>query len=279
VAGGVHLGQQSANVQDVGSNLTNSGPLNVVSGGSAYTKGAWVELTSSTPSDTSWVMVQCDGNDAFSVNWAYDIGIGASGSEIAIVQNIVSNMGQPNETTLMFPLSIRKGTRVAARGSCNGTSENGSIKLTCFENSALSSGCGSAIDTYGFNAATNLGVAVDPGGSANTKGAYSQITASVSSDLAGFFLCFDSQGTETGTANAVSFLVDIALGGSGSEKVVIPNISLLQYAGPTVYHLPEATPYFPVAVKAGTRVAVRAQSNSNVSPDRIFGATLYGVRL
>lgn len=279
MAGGVSLGQQSANVQDVGSNLVATGPLNVMSGGAPFTKGAWVELTSSAPNDTSWVMIQCDANDALGTSFAYDIGVGASGSEVSVIQNLVSNQDIGNETTVMFPFAIRKGTRVASRCSCEGTSQNGSIKLTCFENSALSSGSGSAVDTYGFNAATNLGVTVDPGGVANTKGAYAQITPSTTNDLAGFFLSLDSQGLSSGTANNVHILFDIALGGAGSEKVIIPNIALFQFVGSTgVWRLPEATPYFPVPVKAGTRIAARAQSRATISPDRTFGITLYGVR-
>jgi hypothetical protein len=280
VAGGLHLGQQSANVQDVGSNLVSTGPLNVLSGGSPYTKGAWVELTSSTANDTSWVMIQCDANDSVSTSFAYDIGIGASGSEVVVVQNLVSNNDIGNETTVMFPLSIRKGLRIAARSSCEFASQSGAIKLTCFENSALSSGCGSSIDTYGFNAATNLGITVDPGGTANTKGAYAQVTASATNDLAGFFVCFDSQNITSGTANNVRLLIDLSLGASGSEKVVVPNISVFKLVnGGGDYHLPETTPYFPVPVKAGTRIAARAQSGATISPDRTIGITLYGVRI
>lgn len=280
MAGGWNTGLSFANAQDIGSVLTDSGWTTVTTGGTTFSKGAWVQLIASTAADISWVMTALNGSFGGGWQWAYDIGIGSSGNEMAVASNLISNMYGDCNTTYMFPLSIKAGTRVAARASSNNAGDTGNIKLNAFDDTALSAGVGSAIDTYGFNAATNLGVQIDPGGTANTKGAYSQLSSSITNDLCGFFIGIDDQSnTNTGTAGHMNVLVDIAIGGSGSEKIVVPNLSLfrdIQSGGST--HYPETWPYLPIPIAAGTRVAARAQCSVTTSPDRLFGLTLYGVR-
>lgn len=280
MAGGFNTGLSVADAQDVGSVFSGgSGWTGLTTGGSTYTKGAWTQLIAATTADIAWVMVQMTGYFSGGFWLAYDIGIGASGSEVAIVSNLVSATYGPDNTTYMFPLCIKAGTRIAARASSNNASDGANIKMTCFDDTALSAGFGSGVDTYGFSSGSNQGVLIDPGGTANTKGSYSQITSSLTNDIAGFFLGIDDQSNTGGGSSAGNgTLFDIAIGASGSEKIIVPNLCLLRILGGTTIHIPDGFPYIPMPIKAGTRVAARAQCATTISPDRQFGITLYGVR-
>lgn len=277
MAGGWNTGLLAGNLQAVGSDLTSSGPSPIATGSTAYTKGAWTQLVGATTNDASWVIVQASGMNGGGWTFAYDLAIGASGQEVPILQNLVSEAYGPNCTTVLFPMSIRAGTRLSARASSNNGFDTAALQVICLDDSALSAGSCSGVDTYGFNSATNCGVAIDPGATANTKGAWNQISASVSNDLAGFFLCFDSQALSSGSNETPATLVDVGVGTSGSEKVVLPNFALSGNTASPV-HIPDVTPYIPVSIKAGSRIAVRAQCRTTTSPDRTFGATFYGVR-
>lgn len=98
----------------------------------------------------------------------------------------------------------------------------------------------------------NAGVVVlSAGGSAWTKGSYSQITASTSEAdyLVGIVLS---------GANSADFEVDIATGGAGSEAV-ISTIAFTKYTNVQghVVSLP-----YPIAVGSGVRIAGRCSCSS-----------------
>lgn len=274
-SGGLHL----ANAKDAGSDSTTSTGAWLTSGGSAFTVGGWTELIAATTNDTAWVMVHANVNSSSGSFLAFDIAVGASGNETAVASKLVSNQVGGSGTIYMFPLTIPAGTRIASRFSSDFSTDTANINLTLFDDVAGSAHAGGIVDTYGFSSSSNNGVAVDPGSTTNTKGAYAQISASLTYDIAGFFMGFDGRNKTAGTAGRVKMLMDVAVGASGSEKVILPNfVRMNDYGSGWGLHYPDASPYIPVPIKAGTRVAVRAQADQNTSPDRIFGVTFYGVR-
>lgn len=258
---------------------TSTGPI-LTTGGSTYTKGSWTQIVASLAQDAAWLMFYIQTETSSGSNYAVDIGVGGSGSEIAIVSNLFFSAESGGGHRYMFPLSIPAGTRVSARAAGSNASTTISIGLTVFSDSYQSAGCGSAIDTYGFSSATILGTSVDPGSTANTKGAYSQITASTLADIAGIFVLFDCQNDITGSGADCTFLIDVAVGSSGSEVVIVPNIPLCssQHTNASA-QMAGFLPYLPIQIGAGSRISVRAQCSVNTSPDRLFGCTVWGVRL
>lgn len=276
-AGGLQI-SAGTDLGTIGASST--GPV-ILTGGSTFTKGAWVQIVASLTQDTSWMLFYIETENSPGSAYAVDIGIGGSGSEIAIVNNLFFNEVVGGGRRYMFPLTIPAGTRVAARAAGNSASSNVSVCFTVFSDSYQSAGCGSAIDTYGFNSATIQGVAIDPGATANTKGAYSQIVSATTADTAGIFVNFDTQNNTTGSTNSSTQLIDIAVGASGSEIVIVPNtlLSSFQSTGGESIQMSGYLPYMPIQIPAGSRLAVRSQCSTNVSPDRLFGCTIWGVRL
>lgn len=245
-----------------------------------YAKGSWTQMTAAATYDSTWIMVWVQ--TAFSGGWAVavDIGVGASGSEVVIVNNLAFTQYQSSTSgRFFFPLTIQAGTRIAARASSNFTNDSMQVQIVCFDDSFLSAGAGSAVDTYGFSTAVNLGTAVDCGATANTKGAYTQIASSLTADISGFIINIDNQSATDAAGAQVAALIDVAVGGSGSEVVILPNLQTFWFTGATSNAVgTPLLPYLPLPIAAGTRIAVRGQCSTAVSPDRVFGVTLYGVR-
>lgn len=99
------------------------------------------------------------------------------------------------------------------------------------------------------------GTSVTP--AVGSKGAWAQVIAALSADCFGLLICINSNSASAASRNSV---VDIGIGGAGSEIVLIPNLiggNAVAYngVGGGLWH------YFPVAIPAGTRVAVRAQGS------------------
>lgn len=108
-----------------------------------------------------------------------------------------------------------------------------------------------ADDTVNTAASTVSSLTVTSGGSAHTKGAWTEIVASTSADVASITVNSTAPVGQNGIDTRC--LVDIGIGGSGSETVIIPNIAVGNKSSSTAGWL------FPVFIPKGTRVAFRSQ--------------------
>ena len=77
-------------------------------------------------------------------------------------------------------------------------------------------------------------------------------------------------------AALAGFLVDVAIGGAGSEQIIIPNRPLVSSALNGEF-TPHVLGPFPVTIPTGSRIAVRGQSTTNDASDRCFDVVVYGV--
>lgn len=84
----------------------------VVAGGTAHTKGSYVQLVAATEFTTSWLMLMFRWLDT-NRNFAIDIAVGAAASEQIIIPNFYSFVG--NAFNLLIPFTIPAGSRIAAR--------------------------------------------------------------------------------------------------------------------------------------------------------------------
>lgn len=96
------------------------------------------------------------------------------------------------------------------------------------------------------------------GGSANTKGAWFELTASLAYTV--YALSIEMRaGSLSGATN--SFLLDVGLGAPGSEVVVLENVLCS-------VHATDGNPYavidLPLGVPQGTRISARAQANNGL---------------
>lgn len=97
----------------------------VDSGGSANTKGGWVELVASTEEAINGFWLHLGHNENLTVNLASgdytDIGIGGAGSEQVIVSNHFqyADTTERNFVATFFDIQIPAGTRISARRQCS----------------------------------------------------------------------------------------------------------------------------------------------------------------
>lgn len=268
-----------SNGSDLGAITATSSTVQLLGNtGTTFAKGVWVQIIASTPTDTAWVAVAAQTHSSAGIGIAVDIAIGGAGSEVVIVNNLNWSSSPSRGDRYFFPLMIPAGTRISGRMSSDQLGDGMNIHMETYQDQFSSSGVGSGVDTYGFSNATNIGTAVDPGVTANTKGVYSQITASLTNDLAGFMIQIDGQNNSTGTSGTVLWLIDVAVGAGGAEVVILPNLYQMVYGtGGTTFFIP-ISGYLAMPIRAGTRVAVRGQCSVTLTPDRTFGITLYGIR-
>jgi hypothetical protein len=120
----------------------------------------------------------------------------------------------------------------------------------------------------GTNAAATLGTAITSSATPNTKGAYTQLIASTPFDTCWveFSIFCDLNGY-----SLVNSGVDIAIGGAGSEQVVISNI----LTGPPYNQNQIVRVAFPLVILQGTRISARSQSSSASFPQNFVQIKLF----
>jgi hypothetical protein len=272
--GGYPYIPDTCNGTDIGNSpATSSLGTTITASSTINTKGSWTQLIASTAADATWMVVQLKRGANTSVCLAVDIAIGASGSEQTIATNLTAGLTgisiNPNVVVYSFPVTIPAGTRIAARCQADVASDTVYVTILLLDGSLLGME-GAGIDDIGFNAAASKGTTVNASSTINTKGSYSQLVASTTRDYVGLLISIDP-GTNYGLVG--NQLYDLAIGASGSEIVIIPNILSPKTAngnalGPTPFGP------IPLQIPAGTRLAARAQSDT---VSTYTGITVYGI--
>ncbi len=237
---------------------------------SANTKGAWVEFSASTPFAAAgfYLLWSLPGTASSRL---VDVGIGAAGSEVVVLSNLIVAGGAGFQREAIFiPLEIPSGARLAVRQQSSTGGQNSELVIVLVAKSFHGPGGFHRAVTYGANPGDSGGVQVDPGGTINAKGAYSEIAGATTGPTHGMLFLTGTQGNALMTSGA--WLCDIAIGAAGSEKIVVADLFLLVDSGPD-FMVPGAI-FFPVTIPEGSRIAVRAQSNFNDATDRVFDTVI-----
>lgn len=251
-------------VETIGAVTATSSPTDVTSG-AANTKGSWVQLVASSAANADGIILITGQSTADS--YLLDIGVGAAASESVVVSNVPVHERASSYIvgTYFIPVSIPAGSRVSAR--CQAGGSGSLLRLIGYlVTTTVPISSATTIATYGDVTASSRGTQIDPGGVANTKGSWVEITSSLSADVKFIVPMFANLNGARATYN---FLVDIGTGGEGGESVVIADL----YLGSTADNdelTPQAYPPLPVTIASGTRVAVRAQCNGTDATDRLI---------
>jgi hypothetical protein len=253
---------------------SSSGTL-ITPGGVANTKTAWVELVASTAAQADGFIFNIQTGDVGINDCLVDIGIGGAGSETVLVANILysSGTGDSLPEKALCPVRIPPGTRISARASSTDTTAV-SVRptITLVAGGMMRSLSRRVATTYGATeSGATTGTAVNAGASTHTKGAWSQISASVTHSFDSCLVCFGQRNNPTQTAQNI--LLDIGVGAAASEVVVWPDIYIRVRADEDIG--PKAM-WLPLSVKAGQRLAARMQSSTNDATDRIIDIVVIG---
>lgn len=216
--------------------------------GSANVKGAWVEVVAALAYSTAGVLLQWKGN---STNYSLiDVGIGAGGSEVVVLPNIVGivSMADNGWNSAFFPLALPAGTRVACRYQAATGGLTTGVKLLFITDNFIGLQPVTRWQDWGTNTGASTGAAVVAGGSAHTKGGYSQLIAATAFTTKWLALMVAWSDTNR------NFAIDIAIGAAASEEVVIPDLFSFNSSAVVVG--------LPFSIPGGSRVAARCASQN-----------------
>lgn len=252
-----------------------SGSLGVAVGpsGVANTKTGWTQLIASTKYETSMLGLIFRPTSSLG-DMLFDIGIGAAASEVVVIPNIyVSGAGVLSNQNIWLPISIPSGKRIAAR--MQGVDTVVFANVTCYAMSASMFGefGFQHVDSLGSTTIDSGGTAIDAGAVANTKGAYTTIVNPTTDAYRGFYVLTGNNSTDRLTGQ---FMVDIAVGGIGSEQIIVPDLQIS--ASGSNYVLPPSSGPFFFNIPSGVRLAARCQCSVTTAADRVIDIVLLALR-
>ncbi len=221
--------------------------LTITPHASANTKSVYTQIVAAAPFDVAGLLFAVQTLAGASTQLV-DIAIGAAASEQIIVPNALfaaDPVGSNRALIHKFiPIFIRKGSRIAVRFQSAAAAAYFKMKVQLlaaggfagFQPPSKYEAWGAVTGTSGGTVATS--------GAANTKGAYAQLIAATALTSRWVIL-------SVGRGSIDDVATDIAIGGAGSEQIIIPNIySTSEGDIPGGLLLPWAVP-------KGTRIAAR----------------------
>lgn len=241
---------------------------------STNTKGAYTTIIAATAHAAKGFLVQL-GSVSAGIDYLVDIAIGGAGSEIVVVADLMAGSGTGSiarQGAYFIPIAIPAGTRISAR--CQATTLSSVIRAKVHLLGDLPGGMDSfgKVVRYGIVAATSQGTTVDPGATANTKGAWAQLAAAVTYPVKALF--WDQSNLVQTTRTSGDWLLDLGIGGAGAELVVVPNMHIeASTTDDTMVHGP--SPLLPVSIPAGTRLSARCMCSFNTVTVRNLAIAVY----
>lgn len=252
--------------------------LTLTANAAAHTKGTYAQFVASTTFASNSVHVEVPQTVASANGFLFDIATGAAASEVVVIPNILAE-GCSTSTSLCgaeslaFNLSVAGSTRLSARCQCTTGGLTMAVALTL-----IAAGSVPGITSFtndGANTATSTGVSIDPGGTANTKGAYTQLSASTGA-VTQFYALSMTTGSNTTRANDAIWAIDLATGAGGAEVVLVPDLRSSSGTGGLVLMLTMVPRAYSdmIYIAASTRTALRASCSTNNATDRLFKAAM-----
>jgi hypothetical protein len=230
----------------------------------AHTKGSYTELLAATGFDTSGLMLRLGGAPSASgvdSSTLLDIAVGAAGSEVVLVANIpLGGYISGDRYAWVLPVRVPAATRIAARTQSAVTSQAITLQVVPFGGGFLGPEGYARATTYGSDTATSSAVQPTTAGTLHTKGAWTQVNASIVNPMRALTVCVAAPVTNSATTAAG--LLDIGVGASGSEIVIVPNVNFSISSAEQCQYVPITVP---VNQPAGVRVACRYQSASTAA--------------
>ena len=244
----------------------------VTASGSTNTKGSPTELIASTAYEASGVYVNVHSNTG-ATQIFMDLMIGASTEDIIVPDLVFSRSNQINMDRVYLPIKIPKGSRVSARTQGSVASSLLYVMLQLIPSAPTYPAGFGRCTAYGLTAASTTMTSVDAGGTADTEGAWTQITASTTNPIRSMIVGV-GPGSDITTGALCYFQLDIGVG-SATEAAIISDMSLVRETASDqpkpIYHGP-----YPCNIPAGTRLAARAQCSVNTAGDRVIEVGIWG---
>lgn len=247
-------------------------PTTVTSGSPAHTKGAWVALTGlplNINAGGGLVWLRGGSNtDRYLVDLGYSLPPYSTVITVGMPQNLLVQTGASADiaSSAYIPQSVPRGAILYARAQSTTASSNVfvSFQVVEHEDGEISKPL-STLGTFGYQSANSSGISLDPGGVADTKSAWTQMVApeQLTKPVRWVTLMF---GGQTALSADARVRVDLGLGPTGEERVVMPDI-MLRSDNESDSLIPSAVSV-PMFIEAGTRISLRVSSGNTTATTR-----------
>lgn len=247
--------------------------LTVNANATPHDPGSWVEVDPSLSADAAGVIIYATAalsTGTTNSSTLLQIGTGAGGAEtvwatIGVGYRGTSAMFTPPNPPHVVPGFIAAGTRVALRAR-SAIANQPTDPIVVFLPATKTLDFGAPV-TWQADTATSRGLTLTAPGSLNTKGAWTEMVASTSGDLNA--LCICPQGAGGTAMSATGVLVDIGIGASTAETVLIADVHGF---GNTAEFYGWRNPMtYGVNIPAGSRISARyARNNAGNAVDLIL---------
>ena len=256
--------------------FSNYSDMGIAAPTSINTKGPWTQMVAATAAEVNFIVVSPIYYYYNNIGYLFDVGIGAAGSEVVIINNL--NVGTASSYAVRtpnaygFPVHISKGQRVSIRQQNESTQYLGvSIDLYSTYPGMTQSFAG--VDSLGVDTSTTRGTNIDPGGVASTFGNYYQLTAATSRTYKAIMISspYDHDSSRSDTR----WTIRVAVGDAGSE-VDIGSLNVWCNAYNDVL-FPRASKIIPVIIPKGSRISARCSSVNTTVDDRNIDVICYAI--
>lgn len=248
----------------------------ITASATANAKGAWAPLIASTARPANWLLISVGAAASATADSLIDIGIGAASAEQVLISNLLFTIVGSNRElvhTFLLPIAIPSSARIAARVQSSVVSHLVRVGARLFANGLSHGAPLGRVETVGADTATSGGTLIDPGATANTKGAWAVLTSASAKSWKALYVAFGNRlKTTRGTQR---WSVDIGIS-TGPEQVIVPDLFLGSSSANTALLAPPVG-LIPVSVPAGARVSARAASTDATAGTREIDVVVYGV--
>lgn len=201
-------------VQAIPPEVSQSSAVTVTASATPHTVGAWAELIASNAAETQWLSVAAMNTAASATDTSalLDIGIGAAGSEVAVVTSLPVGFANiaPGMHHLL-PLRVPRGARVAARMQGIISADTVSVIATTMGGAPGQGRSPSSLVTLGATTASSRGTNMP------TSDTYVEITAATSQAFAGLLVAATLSGAGV---SAQASVYTVAVGAAGTEVAI-----------------------------------------------------------
>lgn len=234
---------------------TSSGSATVTADATPHTKGAWTEIIASNSAETTALFIQVTSISVSNTATPtlLDIGIGASGSETAIAENIAVGAAGSIGITWLLAAKIAAGVRISTRTQALIPSDTAAVTIDSF---AMGDGSPipATVDVLGTTTATSSGTSIGA--------TYTEVVASTSQEYKAIVLVASSDQSR-GYNDTIT--IDVAVGGIGNETDVAQT-SCYHSTQELIYTLPWSSQITQTTIAAGSRLSAKRSAASR-DPD------------
>ncbi len=215
---------------EVGTLASSTPPVVTATAGAANVKGSWVQLEASTATAWSgfWILLPNTGAATTNTSTLMDIGFGAAASEVVQVSNYpigylasaVQSATSVSFHAVYVPLYVPSGVRIAARVQSAVASKNVLLRIIGqpYRGGLHGIQAAATATTYGSSTANSRAVTVTASASANTLGAWTELTASTTARTDSMLLAIQGNASTAISNSGVN--IQVGVGGSGAEAMV-----------------------------------------------------------